>query len=110
MLAGSAAYAVGDAFNWRTGLDNMPWQATGFYAVIGMAMLLGLGTLWSPLDPIKALYWSAVVNGVQSALRAPDGIHFSVVGENVLATFVAHEISAIYHVPITLHEPMLIDR
>ena len=64
VLAGSAAYAVGDAFNWRTGLDNMPWQATGFYAVIGMAMLLGLGTLWSPLDPIKALYWSAVVNGV----------------------------------------------
>ena len=64
VLAGSAAYAVGDAFNWKTGLDNMPWQATGFYAVIGAAMLLGLGTLWSPLDPIKALYWSAVVNGV----------------------------------------------
>ena len=64
VLAGSAAYAVGDAFDWKTGLDNMPWQATGFYTVIGAAMLLGLGTLWSPLDPIKALYWSAVVNGV----------------------------------------------
>jgi NRAMP (natural resistance-associated macrophage protein)-like metal ion transporter len=64
VLAGSAAYAVGDAFHWKTGLDNMPWQATGFYAVIGAAMLLGLGTLWSPLDPIKALYWSAVINGV----------------------------------------------
>ena len=64
VLAGSAAYAVGDALHWKTGLDNMPWQARGFYAVIGAAMVLGLGMLWSPLDPIQALYWSAVVNGV----------------------------------------------
>jgi NRAMP (natural resistance-associated macrophage protein)-like metal ion transporter len=64
VLAGSAAYAVGEARGWKTGLDNMPWQARGFYAVIGAAMLLGLGMLWSPLDPIKALYWSAVLNGV----------------------------------------------
>ncbi|MBV9548923.1 MAG: divalent metal cation transporter [Alphaproteobacteria bacterium] len=64
VLAGSAAYAVGDAWGFKTGLDRMPWQATGFYAVIGAAMLLGLGLLWTPLDPIKALYWSAVINGV----------------------------------------------
>jgi len=64
VLAGSAAYAAGDAWGWKTGLDNMPWQATGFYAVIGAAVLLGLGIDWSPLDPIKALYWSAVLNGV----------------------------------------------
>ena len=64
VLAGSTAYAVGDAWGWKTGLDNMPWQATGFYAVIGAAVLLGLGVEWSPLDPIKALYWSAVLNGV----------------------------------------------
>ncbi len=64
VLAGSAAYAVGDAWGFRTGLDRMPWQAAGFYAVIGAAMLLGLGLLWTPLDPIKALYWSAVINGV----------------------------------------------
>jgi Mn2+/Fe2+ NRAMP family transporter len=64
VLAGSAAYAVGDAWGWKTGLDHMPWQAAGFYTVIGAAMLLGLGTLWSPLDPIQALYWSAVINGV----------------------------------------------
>jgi Mn2+/Fe2+ NRAMP family transporter len=64
VLAGSAAYAVGDAWGWKTGLDNMPWQATGFYAVIGAAVLLGLGIDWSPLDPIKALYWSAVLNGL----------------------------------------------
>jgi NRAMP (natural resistance-associated macrophage protein)-like metal ion transporter len=64
VLAGSAAYAVGDAWGFKTGLDRMPWQATGFYAVIGAAMMLGLGLLWTPLDPIQALYWSAVINGV----------------------------------------------
>jgi len=64
VLAGSAAYAVGDSRGWRTGLDNMPWQAKGFYAVIAAAVLLGLVIDWSPLDPIKALYWSAVLNGV----------------------------------------------
>ena len=42
----------------------MPWQARGFYSVIGAAVLLGLGIDYSPIDPIKALYWSAVLNGV----------------------------------------------
>jgi Mn2+/Fe2+ NRAMP family transporter len=64
VLAGSAGYAVADALDWNTGLDNMPWQARGFYSVIGAAVLLGLGIDWSPLDPIRALYWSAVLNGV----------------------------------------------
>ncbi|HVW75267.1 MAG TPA: divalent metal cation transporter [Rhizomicrobium sp.] len=64
VLAGSAAYAVAEALDWKSGLDNMPWQARGFYMVIGAAVLLGLGIDWSPLDPIKALYWSAVLNGV----------------------------------------------
>lgn len=64
VLAGSAGYAVGEAAGWKTGLDNMPWQARGFYSVIGAATLLGLGIDWSPIDPIQALYWSAVLNGV----------------------------------------------
>jgi Mn2+/Fe2+ NRAMP family transporter len=64
VLAGSAGYAVAEAAGWKTGLDNMPWQARGFYSVIGAAVLLGLGIDYSPLDPIKALYWSAVLNGV----------------------------------------------
>jgi Mn2+/Fe2+ NRAMP family transporter len=64
VLAGSAGYAVAEALDWKTGLDNMPWQARGFYSVIGAAVILGLGIDWSPLDPIRALYWSAVVNGV----------------------------------------------
>jgi NRAMP (natural resistance-associated macrophage protein)-like metal ion transporter len=64
VLAGSTGYAVAEAAGWKTGLDNMPWQARGFYSMIGAAVLLGLGIDWSPLDPIKALYWSAVLNGV----------------------------------------------
>jgi len=64
VLAGSTGYAVAEAAGWKTGLDNMPWQARGFYMVIGAATLLGLGIDWSPIDPIRALYWSAVLNGV----------------------------------------------
>jgi Mn2+/Fe2+ NRAMP family transporter len=64
VLAGSAAYAVSEAEGWKTGLDNKPWQAVGFYSVIGAAVALGLAIDYSGLDPIKALYWSAVVNGV----------------------------------------------
>jgi NRAMP (natural resistance-associated macrophage protein)-like metal ion transporter len=64
VLAGSAAYAVGESRGWKTGLDNMPWEAKGFYTVIAAAVLLGLGIDYSGLDPIKALFWSAVINGV----------------------------------------------
>jgi NRAMP (natural resistance-associated macrophage protein)-like metal ion transporter len=64
VLAGSTAYAVSELRGWREGLDNMPWQARGFYAVIALAVALGLGMIWSGIDPIKALFWSAVVNGV----------------------------------------------
>jgi NRAMP (natural resistance-associated macrophage protein)-like metal ion transporter len=64
VLAGSAAYAVGESRGWKIGLDNMPWNAKGFYTVIGAAIFLGLGIDYSGVDPIKALYWSAVLNGV----------------------------------------------
>jgi NRAMP (natural resistance-associated macrophage protein)-like metal ion transporter len=64
VLAGSAAYAIGETNGWKTGLDNKPWEAVGFYLVIAAAVALGIGIDYSGLDPIKALYWSAVLNGV----------------------------------------------
>jgi Mn2+/Fe2+ NRAMP family transporter len=64
VLAGSAAYAIGDSRCWQAGLDFKPWEAVGFYSVIGLATLLGVGMDWSGLDPIRALFWSAVINGL----------------------------------------------
>jgi NRAMP (natural resistance-associated macrophage protein)-like metal ion transporter len=64
VLAGSSAYAIGEARGWKTGLEHWPWEAPGFYGVIVASMVLALAGVFSPLDPIKALFWSAVVNGV----------------------------------------------
>jgi len=67
VLAGSAGYAVGEAFRWRTGLDNKPRAARAFYGVIAGATLMGVVLAFSPINPMKALYWAAVVNGVLAA-------------------------------------------
>jgi NRAMP (natural resistance-associated macrophage protein)-like metal ion transporter len=66
VLAGSAAYAVSGAFQWRNSLELKPNQARGFYGVISIATLMGVGICFTHIDPIKALYWSAVINGVIS--------------------------------------------
>jgi len=63
-LAGSAAYALSEAMGWREGLELKFSEARGFYIVIGVAILGGVAVSYSPIDPIKALFWSAVVNGV----------------------------------------------
>jgi Mn2+/Fe2+ NRAMP family transporter len=64
VLAGSAAYGIGEAFKWQTGLDRKPKKARAFYATIVIATLSGIAITFSPLDPIKALFWSAVINGL----------------------------------------------
>jgi Mn2+/Fe2+ NRAMP family transporter len=64
VLAGSAAYAVGEALRWRVGLAQRPGRARAFYGVIAAATLVGAVLNFTPLDPIKALFWSAVINGV----------------------------------------------
>ena len=64
VLAGSAAYAVAEAFEWRKGLALKPLEARGFYAIIVAATLIGVSIDFTPIDPIKALFWSAVINGV----------------------------------------------
>jgi Mn2+/Fe2+ NRAMP family transporter len=64
VLAGSASYAVGEIFKWRTGLEAKPHRAKKFYILLAAIMLVGLGLNVIRIDPIKALFWSAVVNGV----------------------------------------------
>ncbi|WP_210202505.1 Nramp family divalent metal transporter [Alsobacter soli] len=64
VLAGSAAYALGEAMRWKTGLAMQWFEARSFYATVAFSTLVGMAMDFSPLDPIKALFWSAVVNGV----------------------------------------------
>ncbi len=66
VLASSAAYAVAEAFEWPEGLER-PWrEARGFYAIIVVATLAGTMISFTPIDSMRALYWSAVINGVVS--------------------------------------------
>lgn len=64
VLAGSAAYAISEAAGWRVGLERQWRDARGFYAILALATLIGLGIDYAPIDPIRALFWSAVLNGV----------------------------------------------
>jgi len=64
ILAGSAAYAVAESFQWRIGLGRQLLEARGFYMILTVATLLGVMLNFTPVDPIKALFWSAVINGV----------------------------------------------
>jgi NRAMP (natural resistance-associated macrophage protein)-like metal ion transporter len=64
VLAGSAAYAIGEARRWPVGLGRKPERAKAFYATLTIATLVGVALNFSPINPIKALYWSAVINGV----------------------------------------------
>jgi Mn2+/Fe2+ NRAMP family transporter len=64
ILTGSAAYAIAEAFGWKYGLNENPRRAVEFYAVIVIATLVGLAINFIGIDPIKALFWSAEINGV----------------------------------------------
>ena len=67
VLAGSGAYALSETFSWREGLDRRLLQAKSFYATIAVSTMIGVGLNFTSLDPVKALYWSAVVNGLLAA-------------------------------------------
>lgn len=67
VLAGSTAYAIGEGRKWPVGLARKPKQATAFYSVLALSVGLGVALNFTPVDPIKALYWSAVINGVLAA-------------------------------------------
>ena len=64
VLAGSAAYAVSETFGWQAGLDLKPTEGRGFYGIIAIATLGGVVLDFTPTDPMKELFWSAVINGV----------------------------------------------
>src|SRR6202166_1724370 len=64
VLAGSAAYALCEAMGWTWGLERKATDARGFYGVIAVSVLAGLIIQYSPISPMKALFWSAVINGV----------------------------------------------
>ncbi len=64
VLAGSAAYAVSETFGWVEGLDRKPREAKAFYAVIALATVGGIALNLLRIDPMQALYWAAVVNGL----------------------------------------------
>lgn len=64
VLAGASAYAVTESFRWRNGLDLKMLQAREFYAIISLATIGGMLLNFAPIDPIKALFWSALINGV----------------------------------------------
>jgi NRAMP (natural resistance-associated macrophage protein)-like metal ion transporter len=67
VLAGAAAYAVGEAMRWRVGLEIKPARATKFYLTLGVATLVGLALNFVHFDPIRSLYVAAVINGLLAA-------------------------------------------
>ncbi len=64
VLAGSAAYALGEARRWPTGFSRKWQEAKAFYGTVALATLVGMAMNFTAVNPIKALYWSAVINGI----------------------------------------------
>jgi Mn2+ and Fe2+ transporters of the NRAMP family len=64
VLAGSAAYALSEALRWKEGLDRSPQDARAFYLAIALATFAGLGINLLGINPMRALYWTAVINGL----------------------------------------------
>jgi NRAMP (natural resistance-associated macrophage protein)-like metal ion transporter len=67
VLGGSGAYAVGEALRWPVGLERKAKEAKAFYAVLALSTLVGLALNFTKVDPIKALVWAAIINGVTAA-------------------------------------------
>lgn len=95
VLAGSAAYGVGEAFRWKPSLEKKPHQAKAFYGVIAAATITGLALNFMHFDPIKALFWAAVVNGV---VAVPLMVVIMLMGSNsrVMGRFVLPRVLKIF--------------
>lgn len=88
VLAGASGYAVCEAGGWAASLQDKPKRARVFYAVIALGMLLGIGLDWSPISPMKALFWSAVINGIV-AVPVLIALMLAVSKREVMGNFVA---------------------
>ena len=66
ILTGSAAYAVAETFGWKSGLDEKPGGAKQFYLVMGVSTVVALFIAYWEIDVMKALFWTAVINGFLS--------------------------------------------
>jgi NRAMP (natural resistance-associated macrophage protein)-like metal ion transporter len=86
VLSGSAAYALGELLSWHVGLARRPFHAKAFYAAIAMATAIGVGLNFTTIDPVKALYWSAVLNGVVAVPVMSVMMHLSM-RPNIMAGF-----------------------
>ena len=69
-LAGSAAYAFAETFSWNQGLDKSIRGARHFYRVLIFSILLGITVDFLKVHPVKALFWTAVINGVLATIFA----------------------------------------
>ena len=67
VLAASSAYAIGEGCRWNTSLESRPHEAKRFYGAIGVATAIGLLMNFLHIDPVKALVWAAVLNGLVAA-------------------------------------------
>jgi Mn2+/Fe2+ NRAMP family transporter len=64
ILTGSGAYALAEAVGWKSGLSEKPTRATQFYTVIALSTIFGMEINFLGINPISALFWTAVVNGL----------------------------------------------
>jgi Mn2+/Fe2+ NRAMP family transporter len=90
VLAGSAAYAIGEARRWPVGLGRKPQKAKAFYATLTIATMVGAALNFSPINPIKALYWSAVINGVVAVPVMAAMMHMTA-NPKVMGKFPVHD-------------------
>jgi len=67
VLAASACYGIGEARRWKTSLERKPGEAVRFYVSITVATLIGLAMNFLHIDPVKALFWAAILNGIVAA-------------------------------------------
>jgi Mn2+/Fe2+ NRAMP family transporter len=67
VLAGATAHAIGEGRKWPVGLSRKPKEALAFYGVLASSVAMGVALNFTAIDPIKALYWSTVINGVLAA-------------------------------------------